>query len=428
MLKKQESKQANLVTARSADGRVYIFVADGMNTGGIETLLIRMANQIADLGYRVIIVAQNGTCMESVSNKVSIIQLVENQSLFSQLKKVRVDDQTDKLKVFIWAATPYTLVSIYKYQRHLNLNKNVESVSVSGIFGPARSTRSLSRGYDMIKHLLVLGWLPRKCVYFMSKAVQNTYVEQFGNYFANWPIHKLTLDRFDLNWHPRQSDELKIVSIGRIVKLKPYNFGALDVVESLLARDIPVKWHIWGHGDESEMLQKSIFDRDLSSYVIFHGELPYSQFRQIVLNCDLFVGMGTAALEAASGGVPTVVALAWSRLGTYGFLDQCPADSIGEHYAGTEERNLIDVVSAYSSYSKEQRTEISLRCREAVSQKTNNDSPPFDSIFEGGVKYPSSMSVSARMKSFGLAQNVWTIIKGTVNFTRAVNRLVRRNV
>ena len=428
MLEKQEAKQAKPVEAHSVSDRVYIFVADGMNIGGIETLLIRMANQIADLGYRVIIVAQNGPCMESVSNKVSIIPLVANQSLFSQIKQVRVDDLTDKGKVFIWAAVPYTLVSIYKYQRHLNRKKNVESVSVSGIFGPARSMQGLSHVYDMMEHLLVLGWLPRSSVYFMSKAVQHTYVEQFGNHFANWPIHKLTLDRFDSNWHPRESNELKIVSVGRIAKLKPYNFGALDVVESLLARNIPIKWHIWGHGDEAEMLQKSILDRGLSSSVIFHGELPYSQFRQVVLNFDLFVGMGTAALEAASGGVPTVVALAWSRLGTYGFLDQCPADSIGEHYAGTEEKNLIDVVASYSSYSKEQRTAISLRCREAVSRKTSDDPPPFDSIFEGGVQYPSSIFVSARMKSFGVAQNVWAIIKGTVNFARSASRLVRRNV
>ena len=131
MLEKQEAKQAKPVETLSVNDRVYIFVADGMNIGGIETLLIRMANQIADLGYRVIIVAQNGPCMESVSNKVSIIPLVANQSLFSQIKQVRVDDLTDKVKVFIWAAVPYTLVSVYKYQRHLNRKKNVESVSVS---------------------------------------------------------------------------------------------------------------------------------------------------------------------------------------------------------------------------------------------------------------------------------------------------------
>jgi len=279
----------------------------------------------------------------------------------------------------------------------------------------------------MIKHLLVLGWLPNKSVYFMSKAVQNTYVEQFGDYFKKWPIHKLTLDQSQLNWQPMEGGILKVTSIGRIAKFKPYNFGALDVVESMTKKGFPIHWNIWGHGDEAELLKKTIHDRGLSSHVTFHGELPYSQFNQIALEADLFVGMGTAALEAAQMGVPTVVALAWSALGTYGFLHQCPADSIGEHYTGSEETNLIDVITSYSGTSKKQRVEIGLLCQEVVSQKTSGDPPPFDALFEGGINYPSSFIISLRMKTFGIAQKVFNLVKGLVNLGKAISRSVRRD-
>ena len=422
-----EKPHPKLSGTQSTDSRLYMFVADGMDIGGIETLLIRMANQTAELGYPVIVVAQNGPCMESLGNKVSTFQLAAQKPLFSQLKQVPTDYLTDKTRVFIWAATPYSLVSIYKYQRHLNHRKRAQSVSVSGIFGPARSVRGLKSRYDMMVHRLVLGWLPSKSVYFMSRAIQNTYIEQFGSYFANWPIHKLALDQSDYIWQPRESNVLKIVSIGRIAKLKPYNFGALDVVESMAEKNIAVHWDIWGHGDESELLKEAIRDRGLSSHVTFHGELPYSNFKQVALDADLFVGMGTAALEAALMGVPTVVALAWSRLGTYGFLHQCPVDSIGEHCTGHEETTLIDVISKYSGYSTEQRVKIGLLCREAVSRKTSDDPPPFDSMFAGGIVYPSKFSGSLRMAAFGVAQNVLNIVKSLIVFVKANNRSVRGN-
>ena len=422
-----EKPQPKFSGAQSTDSRLYMFVADGMNIGGIETLLIRMANQTAELGYPVFVVAQNGPCMESLSNKISTFQLDAQTSLFSQLKQVPTDNLTEKTRVFIWAATPYNLVSIYKYQRHLYRRKRAQSVSVSGIFGPTRSVRGLKRRYDMMEHRLVLGWLPNKSVYFMSRAVQNTYIEQFGNSFANWPIHKLALDQSGFNWQPRESNFLKIVSIGRITKFKPYNFGALDVVESMVEKNIAVHWSIWGHGDESELLEKAIRDRGLSLHVTFRGELPYSKFNAVALDADLFVGMGTAALEAALMGVPTVVALAWSRLGTYGFLHQCPVDSIGEHCTGHKETSLMDIISSYSGYSTEQRVEVGLLCREAASRKTSDDPPPFDSMFEGGLKYPSSHSVSLRMMAFGVAQNVWTLVKSLVSFVKASSRWVRAN-
>ena len=413
--------------AQVAEGRCYVFVADGMNIGGIETLLIRMANQVAELGYPVIVIAQDGPCMGSLSNKVSTIRLAARKSLFSQLKQLPTANLTHKTRVFIWAAIPYSLVSIYKYQRHLYREKAVESVSVSGIFGPARSFQSLKHRLEMIRHRLVLGWLPTDSVYFMSKAVQDTYITQFGSSFACSPIHKLSLDHSDAVWQPRESNVFKIVSIGRITKFKPYNFGALDVVESMVEKNIAVHWSIWGHGDESELLEKAIRDRGLSSYVTFEGELPYSQFKPVALDADLFVGMGTAALEAALMGVPTVVALTWSRLGTYGFLHQCPVDSIGEHCTGHEETSLIDIILSYSGSSKEQRLEIGLLCREAASRKTSDDPAPFDSMFENGIKYPSIHSVSLRMIAFGAAQNVWVVFKSLVSFVKAMDRSVRGN-
>lgn len=417
-----DGPQTQSPVAHERDERLYIFVADGMNIGGIETLLIRMANQIADLGYRVMIVAQNGPCLESVGNKVVTFELVAGQSLFSQLMKMPLKHVTEDTKVLFWAATPYNLVSIYKYQRHLNKKYRAESVAVSGIFGPARPIQGLRRRYDMLDHLFVLGWLPKGSVYFMSEVVQETYVKQFGNYFRKWPIHKLALGRPSIEWRPRERDVLKVVSIGRITEFKPYNFGALDVVEAMIKRRIPISWDIWGHGDQSELLQRAIHERGLTSYIRFRGELPYSQFQKVASEADLFVGMGTAALEAADMGVPTLVALTWSRLGTYGFLDQCPADSIGERVSGEAESNLIDVIASYSACSTIERLEIGLRCRQAVSLKTSDNPPPFNAVFEGGVEYPSNLSTGVRMKTFGLAQNVWVAVKFLVNLGKSLKR------
>lgn len=418
----QETRPFGL-NSQVAKDRLYVFVGDEMNIGGIETLLVRMANQVAELGYPVVVMAKDGPCMSSLSHRISAIRVDERKSIFSHLKQLPTAHLTPKTKVFIWAAIPYALVSIYKYQRHLYQKTGAKSVSVSGIFGPARSYQSLKHRLEMMRHRLVLGWLPRDSVYFMSKTVQDTYIAQFGSSFARWPIHKLSLDISDAAWRPREGNVLKIVSIGRITKFKPYNFGALDVLDTMREKNIAVHWSIWGHGDESELLEKSIRDRGLSSYVTFEGALPYSQFKPVALGSDLFVGMGTAALEAALVGVPTVVALTWSRLGTYGFLHQCPDDSIGEHCTGHEETSLIDIILSYGTLSQQQRLEISSSCREAALRKTSAEPAPFDAMFEGGINCPSSRSVSIRMLAFGAAQSVWVISKSLVGFVKTIGRV-----
>ena len=400
------------------ENRIYIFVAAAMAIGGMETLLVRMANQIASLGYSVFVVAEDGPLAEALDIKVTLLKVDQEKSLVSQLKKVPLKSNLKKPKVYVWAATPYALASVYKYQQHLFHTERINSVSISGIFGPARAVHGFRNRYNAVKHLLILGWLPRRSVYFMSEAVRKTYVQHLGAYFSKWPIQKLAVNQTELNWKPREDDRLKIVSVGRITSFKPYNFAALDIAESMKEKDIPVQWDIWGHGDEAEILQEAIHDRGLSSHIKFHGALPYSQFNDVVLDSDLFVGMGTAALEAAQLGTPTIVALTWSKFGTYGFLHQCPNDSIGEQYAGTEEYNLDDVIQSYRILLSEQRIEIGLKCREAVLLKTSGDAPPFESIFEGGIRYPGNFAASLRMATLGLAKNVRDAVKLLENFYR----------
>ena len=69
------------------ENRVYMFFADGMNIGGIETLLVRMANQISRLGYSVIVVAHDGPCMQSLDKSVTVFKTEHGPSSFSQFNE-----------------------------------------------------------------------------------------------------------------------------------------------------------------------------------------------------------------------------------------------------------------------------------------------------------------------------------------------------
>ena len=180
--------------ALRTENRVYIFVAAAMAIGGMETLLVRMANQIANLGYSVFVVAEDGPLTEALDSKVLLLNVDQEKSLVSQLKAVSVGSDSQKPKVYVWAATPYALASIYKYQQHLFRTERINSVSISGIFGPARAVRGSINRYNAMKHLLILGWLPKRSVYFMSEAVRKTYVQHLGKYFSKWTIQKLAVN------------------------------------------------------------------------------------------------------------------------------------------------------------------------------------------------------------------------------------------
>jgi hypothetical protein len=117
--------------------------------------------------------------------------------------------------------------------------------------------------------------------------------------------------------------------------------------------------------------------------------------------------MGTAALEAAACGMPTVIALVNSKHECAGYLYEAPSDSIGEEVSREYRKNVLDLLSEFTTLSQEQQHRIGSRCRTAVSNRMNEEEGGIETDLQDGLNYPSSPLTSFRMNTYTFALQIW---------------------
>jgi glycosyltransferase involved in cell wall biosynthesis len=121
------------------------------------------------------------------------------------------------------------------------------------------------------------------------------------------------------------------VSIGRLASMKEYNLYMIDVVAALRQKGYAVTWTVYGDGEFCAPMRSRITALGLEGVIALKGTLPYAKLPQSLASAYVFVGMGTASIEAALCGVPIVMALAHDTTGiTYGPLYRFTFGNVGE--------------------------------------------------------------------------------------------------
>jgi 1,2-diacylglycerol 3-alpha-glucosyltransferase len=117
----------------------------------------------------------------------------------------------------------------------------------------------------------------------------------------------VNLARF--NGPPAGRQGHRVVSIGRLTPFKTYNRVMLDVVERARQVGAALQWEVWGDGELRPWMEQQIAARDLGSLVSLKGELRYDAMEQALAGALAFVGSGTALVEASAAGVPAIAAI-----------------------------------------------------------------------------------------------------------------------
>ncbi|MGI2168930.1 hypothetical protein ACROAE_01810 [Shewanella sp. MF05960] len=99
----------------------------------------------------------------------------------------------------------------------------------------------------------------------------------------------------------------KICSVGRLVDFKKYNLWMIDVVNELRVKGVSIQYHVYGDGPLYDEMHEKIKALNLDDSVFQVRSLEYAKFDEIVGDFDLFVGSGTAIIQAASLGVCSIV-------------------------------------------------------------------------------------------------------------------------
>lgn len=152
----------------------------------------------------------------------------------------------------------------------------------------------------------------------------------------------------------------RIVTVGRLTKFKTYSWYLVPILTRLRNHFPNLQWHVYGSGMCQDELVTDVWkDAIREGLIVFHGPVPYAKMREAIATSTVFLGMGTAILEAAATGVPVIPTVIDDPNGvTWGFIDSLPYFSVGETVPGREptqrvEDFLIRILGATPEYRRQ---------------------------------------------------------------------------
>jgi glycosyltransferase involved in cell wall biosynthesis len=309
---------------------LLIYPAPGI-LGGIETLLARMSRWLVNHGHQVCLLVERG------DNWV--------ETLPKEARCIVLGDRFRELYFYFHARQLWHSLRLAKPDviKSFHLGSSFIATQLAGIIG--NDCKVIAGLYGSFffnwyhRPATMRPWSDRRlylanylrCIPPNARLVcgvdQIEDLEQVhGQKSVLWPTPIDTAVFESATRKPRRG---KIVSVGRMDVMKQYNLYMVDVVKELLRRGHEVSWTVYGTGDYEPALRKRVAEEGLQGVISLEGTVPYTRFWQALSDAYVFVGMGTAVLEAALFRVPNVVALAYDRQGlTYGPTYVAPPGSM----------------------------------------------------------------------------------------------------
>lgn len=334
------------------------FVHGHLELGGIETLLLRLVREMSQQGHDITIVAgpRGNAGLETMLAKHARLQRIPVSLARSYLMSGRLDLRgTD---VFFACGASQLLFAETLRERFAPTARILAGVYIPweyrGGFGRRR--------YDWALTERLFAAMPDENVIFMNENCRVEHGEMLGRDFRGSPMIPLPVDVPALN-APRRVDRDKIVTIGRIVYFKPTTFHMLDALVELRRSGRRFRYEIYGDGAGFDDLQRVVREKQLSDSVTLHGSIEYSRIPSVLADAFLFVGVATAALEAAAMGIPTLMGVESQDPVTLGFLHETREGEVGEGSSRGARFPLVEKILQLDNLSADGYAEIAARDR-----------------------------------------------------------------
>lgn len=177
--------------------------------------------------------------------------------------------------------------------------------------------------------------LPQRNLVFFNQATRDNYARGFDRSWADATLVPIGIDLPPAEAVQQVREPHRIVSVGNLVDFKTYNRHVIDLLPMLIPGRPALRYDVYGSGPEESALRARAAAAGVADRVHFHGSIPYADFAAHVAGAGLFVGSGTALLEAAAFGVPALVGVeSVERPETYGYLSDVAGLSYNERVPG----------------------------------------------------------------------------------------------
>jgi glycosyltransferase involved in cell wall biosynthesis len=320
-----------------------LLINHSLYTGGVETLIVRMANWVVRHGHGCSILLRDqfegdltplldsAVKLRIVGNEWDLLAIKCFRSLIWRSFKLPKPDVIYTLEQN-WSVIGLLIRDVFR--------KDPPSVATGAYhinqFAYEQNLSNPGRLALLQRDIYNRCYLDSQKV-FMSEETRSGHEAFFKRKIEEgwvWPLPIKIPDIAELQ--SRKPVPGRILSIGRLTRFKSYSWYMVPILQSLRKRHSNVQWHIYGSGMcEDELIQIVWKDAIRDGLIVFHGSIPYEQITKAFHEASVFVGMGTVLLEAAAAGVPAIPALVDdSEALSWGFIDKMPYFTVGETIPG----------------------------------------------------------------------------------------------
>lgn len=341
--------------------RVVLFIYHGMGRqGGIQSIVVRQVEIISKYNGKVRVICDTAKPVAGLPIDTLIdIDQTPNEILL----KVIAQGFDENISLEIIAFSPEAAPIGYLLQQEAYRNSTfVDARLCMTILHPRDLMRETEKWHvHVLNKVLAFAIGPQNLV-FMNEQCRATHSAFLARDLSANPIVPVPIDHRLPRWAGcADQKSVRIVLVGRIVNFKAYNFALPAILAQFSAQGLSVICDIYGYGTEEGRLKELVRQSGVEDQLRFHGAIPLETFDDLVSGYDLFIGMGTAAVQAAQLGVPTILAIVDDEYGTHGFIDAAPFGNLGEQDASVPRHDLKETIERYIQASPEERSSISRR-------------------------------------------------------------------
>lgn len=318
-----------------------IFIANILELNGGTTFLIRTCAALRRAGRQcaVLVLRPGGDAKlaEELARHARVFPLaafqIDRARLFKQqigilgpISWVRMAETLAPFGPVVHAMGAFGLIAGARLARHASTYRVTAGVYHQNefLFRPTR--------YFSAAILSLFRQVPAENVLFFNEVSRDNYISFHAQPdYVRSPIAPIGINIPPAPQVPRRLGGQRIVSIGNFERFKTYNTQVIGLLPKL-SLDFPdIHYHLYGGGEMREALEAQTRALRVETRVTFHGQISYDRLPEVWDQTDIFVGSGTALIEAAAAGLPALVGVeSLEQPLTYGFLSDIEGLSYNE--------------------------------------------------------------------------------------------------
>ncbi|MBG9994718.1 glycosyltransferase family 4 protein [Pseudoalteromonas sp. NZS127_1] len=363
-----------------------LFIYGALPVGGIETFFMRMAKERHRLGLHTTILLlslpheSNPELLNEMKKYANVLfpddiflnlgKFTRRLPLLVPVKKRALERILENVDQIHASDGMHALVG---YRLSNMLNKNI--IVTVGFY---HYIKFLWGGDDVAWHekvnrKFIFDFLPEKSLLFFSEGNRQLYIKHKRKKLTDANTFRLgVIDKKDIKVSGEVNLPIKIVAIGRLVDFKTYNFYMIKVLKNLKTKGFNVQFDIYGDGPLKAQIADEINKAGLSESIHLKGTLDYLKFDETVSNYNLFIGSGTAIIQAAALGLPSIVGVEnVIEAETYGYFSNVNQYEYNLKGLDLEMISVETIIEDYINMNTQQRKALISSHLECIDSFTN---------------------------------------------------------